>query len=188
MEERTIKLLEDGELKILKRIVIISDRNNVETELGSILYTRPLTKDYNLKKQQEEDKSKPNIIDRLFQEYPKQTNYPEDEIDVIILAAIKNAFPKSILRNDTIFFNLDLEKLEVLKNRMVLKGSMYFSPEFSNISNIYQYVGKQFKAPRVSLNIYSYYKPEFLEGIIFYATYNAENEKVLDLLKSVQFE
>lgn len=67
MNERVLKWLDMNDMKILKHITIISDRQNVETELGSILYTRPLTKDYNLIKQQEEDdQSNETSFERLL--------------------------------------------------------------------------------------------------------------------------
>lgn len=189
MNERILKWLDIDEMKILKRIIIISDRQNGETELGSIFYTRPLTNEYNLKKQQEEDEnSSTTQLDKLLQEYPKQKNYPNDRIDEIIFEAVTKNYPKSIVKNDTILFNVDLEKLETLKNRLKISCSIYFSPEFSNIDNFHEYVGKEFKAPKIDLNIYSYYKPEYMDKCIFYATYNATEEDVLDKLKTVEFE
>ena len=70
MKERVLKWLDISEMKILKHIIIISDRQYGETELGSIFYTRPFTEDYNLKKHQEEDAiSNETTIDRLLQEH-----------------------------------------------------------------------------------------------------------------------
>lgn len=190
MEERVLKWLEIHEMRVLKQIILISDRKNGETELGSVLYTRPLSDSYNFKKQQEEDEQSKtdNSLTRLIQEYPKQKNYPNDRMDEIIFDAVKKSYPKSLSRNDTILFNVDLEKIETLKNRLVIGSSLYFSPEFSNVGNFHSYVGRTFKAPSVNLNIYSYYRPEFLDGQIFYANYNATEEDVLDLLKTVKFE
>lgn len=188
MEERILKWLNLDEMKILKQIIIISDRQNGETEIGRLLYTRPLTKEYNLKKQKEEDEKVNNQLNRLFHEYPKQKNYPVDRIDEIILDSVKKTYPKSIVRNDTILFNIDLEKIAVLKNRNLIKSAIYFSPEFSNVANFYEYVGREFNAPKIDINIYSYYKPDFIEGQIFYANYNANEQQELDELLTVNFE
>lgn len=187
MEEKTLKWLDIADLKILKQIIIISDRLNGEYELGQVMYTRPLTTEYNLKKQEEEDKTT-SSIERLLQEYPRQRNYPNDTIDEIIFGSIRKIFPKSILRNDTIFFNIDEGKLSLLKNKRVIKSAIYFSPEFSGIVNVFDYVGKSFKAPRIGINIYSSYQSELLEGQIFYANYNITEEKVLEKLNTVKFE
>jgi hypothetical protein len=188
MEERILKWLNKEEMRILKHIIIISDRQNGETELGSILYTRRFSENYNLRKQKEEDEKEENSLNRLFHEYPNQKNYPVDRIDEIILEAITNKYPKTIVRNDTILFNLDLEKIEFMKNRNVIKSAIYFSPEFSHTTNFYEFVGKEFKAPRIDINIYSYYRPEFLDGQFFYANYNVLEQQILDDLKTVDFK
>ena len=188
MNEKTLKWLDISEMKILKHIIIISDRQNGETELGSIFYTRPFTEEYNLKKQQEDANNTETQIKKLFQEHPKQKNYPNDRIDEIIFESVKKNYPKSVLKNDTILFNVDFEKLDTLKNRLVIPCSIYFLPEFSNTGNFHEFVGKEFKAPQVNLNIYSYYKPEYMDRHIFYAIYNVTEENVLDKLRTVNFE
>ncbi len=188
METTTIKWLDVSELRILKQIILVSDRNNNEVELGSLFYTRPLSEDYSLIKQQQDDEKTADTLSKFLQEYPKQKNYPEDEIDVMILNAIKRQYPKSIVRNDTIFFNVDIEKLRILKNRNVIKSTIYFSPEFSHISNIHEYVGKEFKAPEIDIAIYSYYNPESLQGQLFYANYDITNPTILDKLATAYFE
>ncbi|MFA0960350.1 hypothetical protein AB9P05_00940 [Roseivirga sp. BDSF3-8] len=190
MEEIVLKWLKINEMKVLKQIIIISDRKNGETELGSILYTRPLTENYNFKKQQEEDEKEKDSDSwsRLLQEYSKQKNYPNDRIDEIILEAVKSSYPKSIVRNDSILFNVDSEKIDVFKNRMVIPATIYFSPEFTHVGNFYDFVGKEFRAPKANVNVYSFFKPEFLEGHIFYASYNASEENVLEDLKTVEFK
>jgi len=186
MEERILKWLEIADFKILKQIIIVSDRQNGEYELGQVIYTRPLTTEYNFKKEEEVKES--NKFERLFQEYPKQKNYPNDRIDEIIFDSIKKTFPKSILRNDSIFFNVDEEKIAILKNKNVTKSAIYFSPEFSDVVNVFDYAGKSFKAPRIGINIYSYSKSELLDGRFFYANYNVIEESVLEKLVTVRFE
>jgi hypothetical protein len=187
MEEKTLKWLDINDLKILKQIIIISDRQNGEYELGQLIYTRPLTTQYNFKKQEEVDKTT-SAFERLLEGYPKQKNYPNDRIDEIIFDSIRKTFPKSILRNDTIFFNVDEEKISLLKNKNAIKSAIYFSPEFSDIVNVFDYVGKTFKAPRIGINIYSYSKSDLLDRQIFYANYNVKEEIVLENLNTVQFQ
>jgi hypothetical protein len=109
-------------------------------------------------------------------------------MDEIIFDSVRAIFPKSILRNDSIFFNVDENKLPLLKNKNVIKSAIYFSPEFSGITNVFDQVGKSFKAPGRSVNIYSYDKSDLLEGRIFYANYNVREEEELDKLSTLKFE
>ncbi|MBN8697161.1 MAG: hypothetical protein J0L87_11590 [Bacteroidetes bacterium] len=187
MKEEVLKWLNIADLKILKQIIIISDRQNGEYEIGQVIYTRPLTVQYNLKKQEGESKTTTSI-ESLLQEYPRQKNYPNDRIDEIIFESIRKTFPKSILRNDTIFFNIDEEKLSLLRNKNIVKSAIYFSPEFSGILNVFEYVGRTFKAPRIDINIYSYYKSDLLDGRFFYANYSVTEENILEQLNTVKFE
>ena len=59
---------------------------------------------------------------------------------------------------------------------------------YNYIYNFSDYVGKEFRAPEIILNIYSYYRPEFLEGHFFCANYNVTEQQVLDDLDTVKFE
>ena len=184
MEVKTLKWLDISEMKILKQIIIISDRQNGESVIGRVIYTRPLTVDYNLKKQQKEESE----LDMFLNEYPRQENYPTDRIDEIIFNSIRKAYPKVKLRNDTILFNVDLEKISILRNRNIIKSAIYFSPEFSNITNIFDYVGNTFQSFQININIYSDYNSAFLDGQIFYAEYGVSEESVLEKLSTVKFE
>jgi hypothetical protein len=188
MEQRTIHWLDLSEMKILKEIIIVADRQNGESEIGRIVYARPLTPEYNLKKQLEEDDKEADKELRPLFNYPHQRNYPHDSIDEMIIGAIRKTYPKSIVRNDTILFNVDLDKISFIKKRKAVPSTIYFSPEFSNIGNPFTYVGKTFKAPIININIYTYYNPASLNGEIFYANYNAAEETLLEQLNNIHFE
>jgi hypothetical protein len=146
-----------------------------------------LTLDYNFKKQQGEDKIK-SIFERLIQGCPNRKKYPNDRIDEIIFDAIRIKNPKSILRNDTILFKVDEEELSQLKNKKVVKSSIYFSPDFSDVLNVFDYIGMSFKAPKVSINIFTYYNSDILNGHFFFTNYSVTEENVVEKLSSVKFE
>ena len=187
METKELKWLDRSEFKVLKQITLISDRPNSEYEIGTILYSRPLTPTYNFKKQEQEDRTT-TPMQRLLQEYPNQKNYPHDRIDEIIFDAIKSHFPKSGLRNSSILFNIDEENLRKLKNRQISESEIYFSPDFSDADDIFSLSGREFKAPRIKLNIYSFCKSTLLENLFFIGFYNTSEEDVLDSLETVTFE
>lgn len=187
METKELKWLDRSEFKVLKQITLISDRPNSEYEIGTILYSRPLTPTYNFKKQEQEDRTT-TPMQRLLQEYPNQKNYPHDRIDEIIFDAIKSRFPKSRLRNSEILFNVNKENLRNLKNRQTSESEISFSPDFSGVDDIFSLSGREFKAPRMKLNIYSFCKSTLLENLSFIGFYNTSEEDVLDSLETVTFE
>ena len=188
MEEITLNWLNIDEMRILKQIIIISDSQNGEMEIGRILYTRQLNEIYNLKKQEKDDEKESNPIKRILNEYPEQKNYPVDRIDEIIFGSILRIYPKSKVRNETILFNLDMENIKVLKRRKTIKSVIYFKPDFSNL-NIYKFMRNQFIAHKFDINIYGgSYLPELLEGQIFIALYDVNEQQVLDNLDTVNFD
>ncbi|WP_134087779.1 hypothetical protein [Olivibacter sp. XZL3] len=184
METRILDWLQINEFRILKHIVVIVDRNHNETELGSIFYKRELTENYKFANQQKDQEKENNAN---FLNGPAQKTFPSDDADHIILQAIKERYPKSYVRNDTILFNVDLEKLSVMKNRNSIAGQLYFTPEFSN-ADVYSHAGKSFPAPKIDFHFYSYYNPESIYPPHFFAHYPAENQDVLKLLDTIHFE
>ena len=187
METKELKWLDCSEFKVLKQITLISNSPNSEYEIGTILYSRPLTHMYNFKKQEQEDRTT-TPMQRLLQGYPNQKNYPHDRIDEIIFDAIKSRFPESGLRNSTILFNIDEENLRNMKNRQISESEICFLPDFSGADDIFSLSRREFKAPRMKLNIYGFCKSILLENLFFIGYYNISEEDVLDSLKTVTFE
>ena len=188
METKELKSLDSSEFKVLKQITLISDRPNSEYEIGTILYSRPLTPTYNFKKQEEEDRTT-TPMQRLFQEYPNQEKYPHDRIDEIIFDAIKLCFPKSKLKNSTIMFDVNEGKLRNFKkSRQISVSKIHFLPDLSGADDISRLSGRNFKSTWMKLNIYSFCKSILLENRSFTGYYNISEEDVLDSLETVTFE
>lgn len=188
MKTHVITGLNHDQQRILKQIIIIADGNYNEIILGNIFYMRQATPNYNLAKQAEADKVETDRFAKYFGDYPRQENYPSDEIDAIILAAVKKQYPKSIVRNDLILFNVDLEKLAVLKNKRIVNTKMYFAPEFSLDDDIAKYANKTFSAPMISLNIYTDQSLSLVECLAFFGNYPVNNEPITKELSLVEFE
>jgi hypothetical protein len=188
MESRPITGLGLDQQRILKQIIIVTDGHYNEIVLGSIFYKRRASPDYNLMKQAEADKIETDRFAKYFGDYPRQENYPADEIDTMILAAVKRQYPKSILRSDLILFNVDLEKLALLKNKRIVGSQMYFAPEFSLGSDLLKYVNKSFSAPTINFNIFTDQNLTLVEGLVFFGNYPVDNEPLIEMLSSVEFE
>ncbi len=97
-------------------------------------------------------------------------------------------YPKSFLRNDTIFFNIDTEKLTNQKSINAFNSIIYFSPQFSQFEHYAEIVGREFSAPAINIQIYSQYHPDFLDGEVFYADYDVTNPNALNRLGELNFE
>jgi hypothetical protein len=100
---------------------------------------------------------------------------------------VQEQYPKSYVRNETLLFSIDLERLAIMKNRNAIPGRLYFSPEFSN-TDLYQHSGKSFPVPKIDFHFYSYYNPEGIYPPHFFAQYPAENQDVLKLFEKIHLE
>lgn len=187
METRILEFLPLNQLKVIKQIRLIEERNGNATIVGHIIYTRPLTTEYNLKKQEEDDNSNHDQLAKYLLEYPRQYNYPEDEMDILLFSTIKKSYPKATLRNDTILFNVDLDKIKFLKGQYNSKAIIYFTPHFPDITNAIEYVGKQFKSPVVPITIYTN-SSELPKDFSFFAHYPASDQGILKKLAFIKFE
>ena len=188
MKTKTIQGLNIEDCRILKKISIIADRNYGESEIGQIFYKRKINENYNFIKQAEADKIEKNRFENLLYGYPREENYPNDEFDDLILDGIKYKYPKSIVKNDLILFNSDLENLEILKNQNLIPAKLYFIPKINDTSRIFLYAGKEFNSPEFDLNIYSNYSTEFQRKHIFNAEYDIESQDVNYIISNIEFE
>ncbi|HEY4063878.1 MAG TPA: hypothetical protein VGM30_18350 [Puia sp.] len=183
-----LQWLRPEQYKILKQIILLGDRNGIEIELGRIFYKRTFRNNYNLKKQGAEDAKSDKPMAKFIGEYPKQENYPVDEVDVMILGAVRDQFPKSITRSDTMFHDLDIEKLKKFKSRNVIPAVMYFYPDLSNIYDIYDLPETARNGFKANVNIYTYSSPEILQNQVFHATFDLNDHFSGHNLKTVEFE
>ena len=148
MKTKTIEGLNIEDCRVLKEIFIIGDRNFGESTIGQIFYKRKINENYNFIKQKEYDERKENtLLEKLLEGYPKQENYPNDELDDLILSGIKQQYPKSKIKNSLILFNIDLENLEILKNQNRFPSKFYITPVINNMSDFFMYSGKSFESP-----------------------------------------
>jgi hypothetical protein len=106
----------------------------------------------------------------------------------MVLAAVKRQYPKSIVRGDLILFNVDLNKLAILKNKRPVATKMYFSPEFSLVDDLSKYGSRSFSAPVINLNIYTDQSLSIVEGLAFFGNYPVDDEPAIKKLSLVEFE
>ena len=188
MENGIAKILNQDELRILKKIVVITEIQNSEIELGIILYTRILNDVYNLKQNSAFNNDSKKSLETALKDNLSQIKYPSDKIDTIIYDSVKKRFPKSIVINDKILSHDDLVKIKEVKKLNSFKATMHFAPELSKVINFSKYINRRFSSPFVEFQIYSNYKHEFFSDNIFYANYEIDDTDIFDNLKQVFFE
>lgn len=104
-EKNVFELLEQSNWRVIKELRVVS-KNKLRLEIGSIFYQRVITNEYNIAESTETDPIK-KLLDS-----PKQSSFPIDEIDNIILDAVKEKYPETYVRSFLAATNRDFERLE----------------------------------------------------------------------------
>lgn len=177
----TIKLLDQENWKIVKEVNIVStSQYGVEITIGVIIYDRKITSDYKLN-----DDPEPNQIKRLLT-YPKQDLFTHDELDELILNAVKSKFPKSFVRSYQVLWDSDEKRFNYLLKRPSEKAILEVRPDFSNV-DIYSLRDRSFPCFYKEVNIYQEYTLESIRSNFFTTNCDFERSKdfIADLNKIV---
>lgn len=171
--QTSINFLDQEDWKIVKEINIIStNQYGVEISIGTIVYNREITDDYKLKEDPE-----PNQFKRLLN-YPKQELFTHDDIDELILSAVKSKFPKSYIMSHQIFWDSDEKRFEHLLKRPKETAVLEIRPNFSGI-DIYSLAGKSFPVFRKEINIYQDFTLESIKSHFFTANCDFDKRESL---------
>lgn len=178
----TISILPIEEIRIIKQIMIISEYSKKqEFSIGYILYERELSNTYNFKGTEKEER------DFLYYlEYPRQNTFPNDNLDEIILQAIRNTFPKSTLRNYSLICNMDRDRITMLQSEAFKEVEITFTPDFSR-ANISEFAGQNYDGLRKTIKIYSDLTKERLQNIYFQGYYNLIDKQILGMIDKIKF-
>ena len=178
-----INLLERDNWRIVKEINIIStNQYGVEIVIGAIIYDRKITNDYKLN-----DDPETNQIKRLL-DYPRQDLFTVDEIDDLILNAIKSKFPKSFVKNYQVIFDSDEKSFNYLLKRPSEKATIEIRPDFSNV-DIYNLTEKTFPVFQKEINIYQEFTLESIKSHYFRTNCNFERrENLISELYNIEFK
>ncbi|MEJ4087066.1 hypothetical protein [Galbibacter orientalis] len=179
----TITVLPVHEMKIIKQVnLVIQNRNGIDVTVGFILYDRKFSETYKFK-----DKTKDEKDFFHFITYPKQEDYPSDDLDSLILEAINSDFPKAQVKSNLLFSSSDVEYYENLINRPSEKAELNFIPDFSGI-DISRLPNKSFKGFRKEINIYVDGSTEIIKNRVFKGYCDFENhEQIYDRLDEIYF-
>lgn len=178
----TISFLPIEDMRILKQIIIVSDfPRDRELSVGYIVYERTLTNSYRLK---EVDK-KSNDFNYLM-DFPKQELYPHDNIDDIIFQAVQNQYPKSVVRNHHLLFNVDQEKVKRLKDRETVVSQISFTPDFSSF-DIFSNGRRSFDGLVKQVTIFNDFSLDYIRNVAFNGYYNLQDQQILNDIRPIVF-
>lgn len=161
---------------------IVSDFPNAKDHLiGYLLYERKLSATYKLKETPPEEKDF-----QYYLEYPRQDHFPADRLDAIILQAVQNLYPKSLVKNKQVIASTDEEQIRVMQRNRSEKSFILFTPGLSHL-DLNRYAGRSFDCLRKKITIYSNSRKEKLDNIAFTGYYDITDRTILDELEAINF-
>ena len=158
--------------KIVKTINLVNE-NDI---FGFLKYLRDITPEYRL-----EEKNQRNIMDL----YPYQEMYPNDEIDEILLNAVKDKYPRSILYNSLLIDQTDVDKLYASISYPFETADIIVKPDFSGIS---LYPGQSIPCFKKEITIYSDLSTKMIKNLGFWGQCNfQQSEEIYNRLDQIKF-
>ena len=160
-----ISIISKGSWNVLNRITITKETLNGKIQKGDILYIRNIVGKY-----------KPSIAKKKeslnsLRERRLQNDYIKDELDDIILDAIKSEYPNAELQSSLLLTSSDFERLQIYREMSRYSVQFLILPNINDANQIpMDYKFKQF-----SLEIYTL-KSKFANTFDFMSfTYNIQS-------------
>lgn len=176
----TFKVLTTSEMKVIKKIeLIVSNSNDIDIVAGFIIYKRDLSSKYSFTEQTKNERSFHYLLN-----YPKHDEYPEDNIDQLILKTIQTEFPQARLRNSLLFSTSDVEYYDKLIERPYEEAELIIEPDFLGME-IQELERKIIRRFWKNINIYVNHSQELIKNITFKGNCDYTNlEHICDELEN----
>lgn len=169
----SVKFISDlSKIKIAKIINIVAPTDRGEMKVGSMIYTRPVnTTDYRMKPSESD-------VFNPFEDYPKQSSFPSDVLDALVLKSVKEIYPNSVVYNKLIALNVDINYLDALQNFPTVDANIYLNPlvDYDTMISQKRTEYTQFIFP---VKIYTEFKNEYLRTF-FSANYDLSVEDIIN--------
>lgn len=131
--DEVIRVLSTDDLKVLKRITFSRKLHDDREQKAEILYLRKMSSTYRMNQKEVVDEKE--RFERLLKGTPEE-EYPKDELDRIVLEAVKCQFKNAKVHSKLILFSTDLDDLQMYKNVHCVKTNLLVSPELTNVSSV----------------------------------------------------
>ena len=140
-------------------------------DVGFIVYKGSFYPKYQFDKKQKSES--------FMDEYPIQSSYPHDELDVAILNAIKETYPESKLHNKLIAFNTEIEYLNRLIDRPSKSVEIIVTPSFT-YEEMMGSAGRLFSQFNFNFNLYYDLNFDIIKTV-FLSNYDINKKEELSL-------
>lgn len=160
--DEVIRVLSTDDLKVLKRITFSRKLHDDREQKAEILYFRKLSSTYRMNQKEVVDEKE--RIERLLKGTP-EIEYPRDELDWIILEAVKSQFRNAEVHSKLILFSTDLDDLQMYKKVHCVKTNLLVSPNLTNVSSVELAMLNGLEMFNVNLDV-------FVENIFYQAAFD----------------
>lgn len=177
-----LQLLPNEEFRIIKQVFLIpNSANNSQSPLGYILYERKFAEQYKMIEVPEEQKDF-----KYRMEYPSENLFPVDDVDNIILQAIKNDYPNSTVRSFLLLTNLEQERLMLQRQSPSISGDIYFQPALENY-DLSSIMHLKPEVLRMTVTIFRMAPEEKIHPVTFFGKYDLNHAIILDEIQEIEF-
>ncbi|MDR2010945.1 MAG: helix-turn-helix transcriptional regulator [Bacteroidales bacterium] len=169
-DERVLRFLDESEWSILKIITLNIPTQYGKQDVSYFMYKRPFASNY---------KMTPNSEPiNFFDEYPRQKDYPQDEIDNLIFFAVKEKYPDSTLFNKLILTNTDRDHVNRLMDPPTEEGKITLTP-FITPDVLKSNPGTVYYRYEIPLKLYTSFLHKDYQKY-FFTSFIAEHQYIID--------
>lgn len=182
--KETFKMLEISEYKFVKTINIVG-KNQLGNDFifGFIIYERNLHPDYKFKSKDNDEKDWFKSFN-----YPNQSDYPNDEIDNLLLSAIQERNENSYTESKLLYNSSHIEGLINKTNRPSEKAILLIEPNLAG-KDLYKLPNNSITMFKKKINVFVKGSSELIKNLRFeaYCNYDRQDE-IYDKLNEIEFK
>ena len=171
--DEVIRILSTDDLNVLKKITFSKKIQNNRVQQAEILYLRKLSSTYRMCQKEIVDEKE--RFERLLKGMPEE-EYPQDELDTVILDAVKKQFRNAKVYSKLMLFSTELDELQFYRDVHRVAITLSVSPDLSQLPPVALAMLDGLKKFSVNLDI-------FVENIFYQQAFDGvsfEKEEPLD--------
>ena len=171
--DEVIRVLSTENINVLKRISFNKKLHDNRVQQAEILYLRKLSSTYRMNQKEVVDERE--RFERLLKRTPED-EYPQDELDNVILEAVKIQYKNAKVSSKLLLLSTDIEDLQHYKDIHCYHTTLLVSPNLSNLPMVALSMLNGLEMFNVGLDI-------FVENVFYQQAFDGtsfEKEEPLD--------